>query len=434
MFSLSNLCDNCIPTNAARSFVLITVLLAFPIVSAQGQGIIVQSLPCPTLSFPNAISVCRGWAKCDMGLSYRVINATTKSFKFCSGFIVWNHTRIFVKPTLTAVGADAWSTLQGPAGALLNFRYTHQGCNRFRETQSGQENACPTSPLSGEELADAVLAESPATRPECQALGMFWSFRDNTCFPQESTPEGCVTVGGAWNFTTGTCQESAIPTPTPNPTPPPSSGGGGGCSPWWLAWCDDIDFENCRCVGGINKSPILIDVLGDGFKLTNGSRGVYFDLDTDGVREQIAWTVADSDDAFLVLDRNDNGTIDYGTELFGNFAPQPTPPFGVGRNGFLALAEYDRSENGGNQDGLIDKKDAVFASLRLWQDSNHNGISEPAELYKLRDLDVKSISLDFRESRRTDRHGNQFRYRAKVKDVRGANVARWAWDVFFVAP
>jgi hypothetical protein len=155
-------------------------------------------------------------------------------------------------------------------------------------------------------------------------------------------------------------------------------------------------------------------------------------LDNNGAREETAWTDLGSDDAFLVLDRNSNGTIDNGSELFGNFTPQPDPPYGAARNGFLALAEYDKPASGGYRDAVIDRKDAVFLSLRLWQDTNHNGISERWELHTLLDLNVDSISLDFRQSRRTDQYGNQFRYRARVKDLRG--IARWAWDVFFVTP
>lgn len=211
--------------------------------------------------------------------------------------------------------------------------------------------------------------------------------------------------------------------PRPEPTP---------CSP--TLEFDGGTTDSCECNPNDSNcvSPVLIDLSGNGFKLTNAAGGVRFDIRANGSPLRVAWTTANSDDAWLVLDRNGNSTIDHGQELFGNFTPQPAPPAGEARNGFLALAEYDKSNNGGNGDGLITASDAVFTSLRLWQDLNHNGISELTELFSLQAMGLKRLELDYKLSKATDEYGNRFRYRAKMTDEQGAKVSRWAWDVFLV--
>lgn len=164
-----------------------------------------------------------------------------------------------------------------------------------------------------------------------------------------------------------------------------------------------------------------------------------FDIKADGHPIKISWTAASFSNAFLALDRNHNGRIDDGKELFGNVTVQPPCPDGGTscRNGYRALAEFDKPEDGGNGDGIIDARDAVYSHLLLWIDENHDGISQPDELHTLPELGVYSISLKYREEPLADKYGNHFRYRGILNpdSTDGESEdGRYTYDVFFVSP
>jgi hypothetical protein len=191
-----------------------------------------------------------------------------------------------------------------------------------------------------------------------------------------------------------------------------------------LCNCDQ-DPQPCCCL-----SPILIDVAGDGFRLTSSADGVLIAPRAGYQRTERAWTEPDSDDAWLVLDRNGDGTINDISEMFGNKTPQPQPPEGHVRNGFLALAQYDDGDGTIDRKDTIDRNDTVFAKLRLWQDVNHDGNSQPEELHELPALGVAGLSVAYSEDRHPDGQGNLFRFTAAVRGTPGSKVGPRAWDVW----
>lgn len=182
--------------------------------------------------------------------------------------------------------------------------------------------------------------------------------------------------------------------------------------------------------GGV--SPILLDLDGDGFRLAGLDQPVTFDLDVDGVADTISWTAPGGGDAFLVLDRNGNETIDDGQELFGNATRLVSGRFAG--NGYVALREYDSPSAGGNGDFVIDAADAVWNRLQVWTDTNHDAVSQPPELRSLAAAGVHRVDTRYRELRRTDRYGNLFRFKARalIADRHGRPHWSTTYDVFFV--
>ncbi len=139
------------------------------------------------------------------------------------------------------------------------------------------------------------------------------------------------------------------------------------------------------------RDPLTLDLDGDGLETVgiNAANPILFDHDGDGVKNATGWI--QPDDGFLVLDRNGDGLINDGTELFGDSTPVFDADGNVVRkavDGFDALAQEDT-----NGDGLVNNQDANWASLRVWQDANSDGISQANEHTALLDTSAVPLSV-----------------------------------------
>lgn len=238
-----------------------------------------------------------------------------------------------------------------------------------------------------------------------------------------------TTAGGTSAFTTRNCDglfyytaystngqhggfgEGETTSSSPDPDivwtpPPPCEPPGGGCPLEGSIWQGE---PTCECSPGC---PLLLDTTGRGFGLTSAAAGVRFDLNVDGTRGQLAWTDPNRANGLLAFDRNGNGAIDDGEELFGNFTP--LEPFSPDRaeHGFDALAALESDAYGPSViDGVIDTRDAAYRRLLVWVDGNHDGISQPEELRTAASIGLVALETAYGESRRRDRFGNQYRLR-----------------------
>lgn len=176
----------------------------------------------------------------------------------------------------------------------------------------------------------------------------------------------------------------------------------------------DAETGQCECIG----SPVIIDLGGDGIELTTPQDGVRFEL-SPGNPRQWSWTKRGGNDAWLVFDRNQDGKINDGSEMFGDDTAQPVTS---SPNGFAALAVYDK-----NHDGRIDPSDQIWTALRLWVDDG-DGVTQDSELVALDAKGVHAISLDYKAVSTADGKGNEFRFATNV--TADAPVTSQAYDVW----
>jgi hypothetical protein len=182
--------------------------------------------------------------------------------------------------------------------------------------------------------------------------------------------------------------------------------------------------------GDCPSSPVVVDLDHAGFEFTGLDHAVSFDIDADGLPEQLAWTNGKSSDLFLCWDRNGNGVIDNGGELFGDNTRFLDGT--LAENGYQVLFELDVEH--GNSNGFIEAQDAIYDQLCLWDDRNRNGVSEAQELSTLREEGVTALAVAYRVSLQRDDHGNHLRLlsTAHLRDKSGETTTTDTVDVFFV--
>lgn len=303
-----------------------------------------------------------------------------------------------------------------------------QGCSANGNTGFGQDDTCPVPSLifsvsgtcinaCGNTVSSFQGASRTATGACTSAVLCRPLFRDRNVFDP--------VTGEFYTDALGRAVGTPAGDPCKNSGQLVKSGAFCTCGP-----CGGTGLPGTQNPTAPGEDPLVISVSSVGYQFTSYENGVKFDLDLDGEAERTAWTAAESDDAFLVLDRNFNGIIDDGSEIFGDQTPQlPSDE----PNGFRALAVFDDRLNGGNEDGRIDAADQIYGSLLLWTDVNHDGKSSGRELRPL-EGHVTAIHLDYQRSYSRDEFGHYFKYWAALERPAESTGATVAWNIFFVRP
>jgi hypothetical protein len=148
----------------------------------------------------------------------------------------------------------------------------------------------------------------------------------------------------------------------------------------------------------VRYDPLTLDLDGDGLETAGTTAGILFDQTGNGVKTGTGWVKPD--DGFLVLDKNGNGLIDNGRELFGDSTLKSNGQLAL--DGFDALRDLDS-----NADGKVDVSDAQFNNLKVWRDLNQDGTTQNGELFTLGQLNIASINTGSTANSQTLPDGNQ---------------------------
>jgi len=304
------------------------------------------------------------------GTAFPSLNATSSPL---SGVGIMNVTVSFQSGTSSTNSCgesfmryDAHGTLQ--SGSIIIFEYevvngTHVQCNTLNNYA-------------------AVIAHEMG-----HALGLYdeYLIDPNACVgaimsrdPEYVFSDECQVADANYQ----TYSEMPPPPPPPNPNGHTSDGCGDDCSPLVLAF-DDTSY-----------------------KFSSAADGVQFDIDADGIADQVAWPVDPNSVAFLFLDRDGSALPNNGGELFGNVTRLRNGQ--RASNGFEALAELDA-----DGDGVITSSDPEWSHLSLWFDRNRDGRADRSEVMSLDDAGVTALEVTPTWTGRHDRFGNLMKWKAR---------------------
>jgi hypothetical protein len=163
----------------------------------------------------------------------------------------------------------------------------------------------------------------------------------------------------------------------------------------------------------------VLDLDGNGIQTLSVDAGVRFDILASGQAVQTGWV--GSGDGLLVMDRNLDGAINDGSELFGSSTALTDGTKAV--DGYQALAQLDS-----NHDGVISSADAQFSQLGVWIDGNADGVSGVGEVKSLAQLNITQLSLNAQTGADTN-NGNLLGLTASYQTTDGVSHA--AADVWF---